>query len=846
MSRLPLAPAPASRANPGEAFGQAVTLYQLGDHAGARRQLKAVLRKHPRHFDGLHLMSILEAQRGHYKDAEKLVRQALLINPQSPDAQSNRGNMLRELGDYEGAVACYDFALRLKPQYPNALNNRAIALTGLGRFGEAIESYDAALVLEPKFAAALHNRGLAHAHLKNFEAAIADYDTALALDPSMGAARIDRATAFAEMGKIDEAIDAYKLILAADPRDVAARHNLGLVLMRHGRHDDAIANFDSVIAIVPGHAAAHDSRGNALFSLGRYAEALASYDKALQIAPQNAACHNNRGTALQRLHRPKEALASFDAAIRADPKLTSAHGNRAQALLALGRTADARGAFDRAIILDPASLDLRANRAAAAMAARQYELALEDLAFVHAANPEYPYVLGNLIHCRMQCADWADIGSHCQQLEDGIRNGKRVALPFLATTLTDQGNLHLRAAQIWAADMGFADTKALAPPHAPHDKIRIAYVSADFRNHPVAAQVVELFERHDRSRFETIAISFASNDGSAVRQRLEAAFDVFHDASAKSDAEIAALMSASDVDIAVDLTGYTDNCRPGILALRPAPLQVSFLGYSASMGMPHMDYIIADKYVLPAGSEPHYSEKIVRLPDSFFVSDSTREISDAPMTRADAGLPENGFVFCCFNNRYKITPDVFAVWMRLLRNVPGSVLWLAGGNATSTANLHAAAQAQGVTPERIVSASRVPSLADHLARHRLADLFLDTLPYNAHSTATDALWAGLPVLTCEGTAFVGRVAASLLFAIGLPELITPSLADYEKAAFTLTQDASALAAIRSKLSQNRDTSPLFDTLGFCRHLEAAYTEMMERQRRGEPPQGFTVARGIGD
>ncbi len=840
MSRLPLAPAPAGRADPAEAFGQALMLYQQGDHTGARRQLKVVLRKHPRHFDGLHLMSILEAQRGHYKDAEKLLRQALLINPNSPDAQSNRGNMLRELGDYQGAVTCYDLALRLKPQYPNALNNRAIALIRLGKFDDALASYDAALAQEPRFAAAFHNRGLAHAHLRNFGAAIADYDKALALDPAMAGARIDRANAFAEMGEIDQAVDAYKLILAIEPHSAAAHYNLGLALMRHGRFDQAIASLDAVVTLEPAHAAAHDSRGNTLFSLGRYSEALESYDHALRAAPQAPSYHNNRGTVLQRLNRHTEALASFDAALRADPNLASAHSNRAQGLLTLGRIVDARAAFDRAIAADPTSLDLRANRAAANMTARQYENALDDLAFVHSVDPEYPYLLGNLLHCKMQCCDWRNIGPLCGQLEAAIETGRRVALPFIATTLTDKPELHLRAAQSWADDMKLAGPAPVVTAHAPHKKIRIAYISADFRDHPVATQTVELFERHDRSRFELTAISLATSDGSAIRKRLEAAFDTFHDVSAKGDAETAALIRTSEADIAVDLTGYTDNCRPGILALRPAPIQASFLGYPATMGVQHIDYIIADERVLPPGSEPFYSEKIVRLPDSFFVSDTTRAISDAPLTRADAGLPEDGFVFCCFNNRYKIAPEVFVVWMRLLRDMPGSVLWLAGGSATSAANLRAAAELHGIASGRLLFAARVASLSDHLARHRLADLFLDTLPYNAHSTATDALWAGLPVLTCAGNAFAGRVAASVLSAIGLPELIATSLDEYEKVALMLARNASALAELKSKLSQNRDTSPLFDTRRFCQHLETAYTEILECRHRGEPPQGFTV------
>ena len=750
MSRLPLAPVPSGPANPADLFMQAVMHYRQGDHDGARRQLKVVLRKLPRHFDALHLMGLLEAQRGHYKDADKLLRQALMLNPQSAEAHSNRGNVLRDMGELEPAVGCYDTALRLNPNYPNAHNNRAIALTRLGRFEDAVKSYTAAITIDQKFAAAYYNRGIAQTQLKHFAQAVADYDAAISLEPGMLMAQIDRASALVELGRFDDAYAAYKRVLTIDPRAVNAHFNLGLALTRQDRHDDALASFATAVAIDPGFAAAYDATGNVLTALGQVERALESYDKAIKAAPASAAFHNNRGAALQKLNRQKEALASFDAALRASPGFAPAHGNRARALLALGQTADARKSFDRAIEADPSSTDLRANRGSAAMALRQHEAAIEDFEHVLAADPAYPYAVGNLIHCKMHACDWRGLNELVDRARAGIAAGKPAVLPLIATAITDDSGLLYKSADIWAKDIGLNYPALPKAARGDRDKIRIAYVSADFRDHPVAVQAVQLFELHDRSRFEVTAISYGPNDRSALRSRLEKAFDAFCDVSDLSDQAAAETVAARGIDIAIDLTGYTDFCRPGILARRPAPVQVSFLGYSSTMAVDFIDYIIGDRIVIPEAGQKFFSERIVRLPDMFFVSDTTRVISDAPLTRAAAGLPEHGFVFCCFNNRHKITPEMFAIWTRVLSRVENSVLWLSAGSETSTRNLRAAAQQHGIAPERLIFAGRVPSLADHLARHRLADLFLDTLPYNAHSTTSDALWAGLPVADLSG------------------------------------------------------------------------------------------------
>jgi predicted O-linked N-acetylglucosamine transferase (SPINDLY family) len=395
--------------------------------------------------------------------------------------------------------------------------------------------------------------------------------------------------------------------------------------------------------------------------------------------------------------------------------------------------------------------------------------------------------------------------------------------------------------QIWVRDKCSASPAPIwKGERYHHDRIRLAYLSADFRVHACSFLLAGLFEHHDRGRFETIAISFGDDDQSEMRSRVMAAFEHFIDVRNQGDLEVARLMRGLEVDIAVDLTGHTLSSRTGILAQRPAPVQVNYLGFPGTMGAPYMDYLIADAVVVPPGQEAHYAEKIVYLPECFQANDDRRGVGAMKPTRSAAGLPGSGFVFCCFNNSYKITPSLFERWLRLLKAVPGSVLWLFASRPVVVQNLRAEARRRGADPGQLVFAEALP-YADYLARMQLADLFLDTLPFNGGTTASDALWAGVPVLTCPGEAFASRMAASLLSAIGLPELITHSLEEYESLALELARNPQRLAEIKSKLARNRDTYPLFDTDRFRRHIEAAYTTMWERYQRGEPPASFAVA-----
>jgi protein O-GlcNAc transferase len=413
-------------------------------------------------------------------------------------------------------------------------------------------------------------------------------------------------------------------------------------------------------------------------------------------------------------------------------------------------------------------------------------------------------------------------------------------MPFENVAVSGSPRDQLECARLWIGDTCPARATPLwSGQRYRHDRIRLAYLSADFHEHAIAYLVAGLFEQHDRTRFDTIGISFCPDRDSEIRTRLKSSVGRFIDVRNKTDLEAAALLRDMEVDVAVDLTGLTGGSRPGMLALRPAPIQVNYLGYPGTMGADYIDYVIADRTVIPESDRPHYSEKVVYLPDTYAAADSRRRIADPTTSRAEAGLPETGFVFCSFNNSYKITPCMFDIWMRLLREIDGSVLWLLAADEAAVANLRREASARGVAADRLVFAQRTP-VADHLARHALADLFLDTLPYNAHTTASDALWAGLPLVTCPGSTFAGRVAASLLNAVGLPEFVTHSLEDYAALALRLARDCDFLTATKSKLAQNRGTHPLFDTARFTRNIEAAYERMWALFQNGEPAAGFDV------
>jgi protein O-GlcNAc transferase len=557
----------------------------------------------------------------------------------------------------------------------------------------------------------------------------------------------------------------------------------------------------------PTDAAAWRDLGRTLTDLNRHRNAIACYHRAGALAPHDAANWTGLVRAMSASGRRAATLPHIDKALALDPEDAEAWTRRGYILADLQRYAEALEASDRALSLDPG------NTAAARIG----------------------------IHAALFVCDWGRREAIKRRIDSGRKADELIVTPFINLSLSNSEADNLAVARRWASAVPPSAEPLWRGERYRHDKIRIAYISTDFRDTLSVNAIAGCFEGHDKTRFETTGISLNPDDGSDTRRRIVAAFDRFVEAHSIDNAQVATMLRDCEIDIAIDLNGHAGDNRTEIVAARPAPVQVNYLGYAGTSAMPFIDYIIADRVVIPEDHRIHYSEQVVYLPHSFFPTDRKRRIAEHVPTRTEAGLPEAGFVFACHNTAYKITPEVFDIWMRLLRAVDGSVLWLSSTIEAAVANLQREAAARGVAPERLVFGPRTPTRADHLARLRLADLFLDTLPFNAHTTGCDALWAGLPVLTRAGATFPARVAASLLYAAGLPELVTESPADYEALALELARAPERLAAIRAKLKQNRDTQPLFDTARFTRHLESAYITMWERQQAGLPPASFSVA-----
>jgi len=796
-------PAVARMVSLAEALQQAVALHQAGRLPQAARLYRAILDADPNQFDALRLLALIDAVDGRPADARGLLDRALAQRPDSAAAHMDRASVCKALGEYEEALASCCRALALRPDSPDLVNLQGAILLDLERYPEALVACETALALQPASAATNYNRGLALQLLQRPAEALASYDDALRSEPAFPEALHNRGNVLHALGRYDEALASWDLALAQKPDFPQALHSRGLLLHELRRHDEALVAFDRAVALDPGFAAAFNDRGLTLNELLRHDEALASCEQALAIRPDYSEAFINCGVIFSRWKRYEFAVDAYNRALLIKPDSIEALHNRGLALQQLARYKEAAADFARALEIDPAA---------------RYSRAM-------------------LLFMRLQCCDWREFEPAARQFAAEVADGTATAVPFPMLCIADAPTAHRRCAEAWvAANYPPAPVPLWRGERYEHERIRVAYLSADFKEHAMAYLMAELFERHDRARFEVTGVSWGSPEASPMRTRLMGAFERFVEVQGWSDPDVARLLRELEIDIAVDLNGFTHDGRLGILAQRPAPVQVNYLGYPGTLGAPYIDYIVADTVVIPEEDRKDYAEQVAYLPDSYQVNDRRRRIAEVTPTRGQAGLPERGVVFCSFNNNCKITPEVFAVWMRLLQAVEGSVLWLLEGNAVALSNLRREAQARGVSAKRLVFAPRV-DLAEHLARHRLADLFLDTLPYNAHTTTSDALWAGLPVVTCLGAAFAGRVAGSLLRAAGLPELVTTSLAEYEALSLRLARKPEALAAMKAKLVRNRDTCALFDSERFRRHLEAAYATMWERVQRGEAPAG---------
>jgi protein O-GlcNAc transferase len=814
-------------------------LNDLKRHEEAIADFDKALALSPRYADALYNKGKSLAALGRCEAAFAAFEAALAINSDLAEAWLGRGKMLLERDKHKQALESFDRALALKPDLVEAWLGRANLLFALRRYSDAASAYDRALAFKPEPAQAWAGSGKIAFEHKRYDDAFSAYDRALKLDPSFAEAWVGRGSVSFERQQFDDALADYEKAVSLKPDLAAGLLLIGNVHLEQKRYDKARAAYEEAERLSPDLAEVWLCRGKLFLMLKQFDDAAAAYDKARQLKPDLAEAWSGLATAFNALDRPDDALEAFDRALAIKPDLPEAWLGRGRVFFDLKDYGQALMAYDRALELKSSFTEAWLGRGLTTFYLAQYDQAYLSYKKALTLASDLDYAEGFRLLAKLYLCDWTELESEITQLLSRSREGKAVSIPFVLLALP------CTPADLLACTKRFVEDLTVNVPartHAAffHDRIRVAYLSADFRDHAVAHLTAGLFEAHDKSRFEITGISLVRGQNAAITSRLTQAFDTFVEISSQTDEEIAAFIQDREIDIAVDLMGHTQHARLGVFARRPAPIQIHYLGYAGTSGTNFIDYILADSTVIPEEQKRFYTEQVVWMPDTYLASDNKRVISARTPTRQECALPEHGFVFCSFNNAYKIAPQMFELWMRLLRAVPDSILWLSQANLIAMNNLARQAERNGISPRRVIFAPKIEQIADHLARQRRADLFLDTLPYNAHTTASDALWAGLPVLTCIGESFAGRVAASLLRAIGLPELITTSLDDYEALALKLAGEPNLLASIRAKLASHRDNHALFDTARFTRHIEAAYTTMRERHQRGEPPQAFAV------
>ena len=820
-------------------FKKAIEAHRGGAVENAKILYREVLTADPDNAAAYGNLAIIAAQQGDLAGAERLMRQEIELRPNTPAGYHNLGSVLQQQGRLADAIAAHRHAIKLKPDYAEAFLALGNGLRQQGHFEEAMGSYRSAVAARRDYPEAHNNIGVLLQMQGRLEQAAAAYHEAVRLRPRYVEAQFNLGTVLHQQHQLEAAEAAYRRVIELAPGIAAGHNNLGTVLKDQGRLDRALAAFDQAIALQADYAEAFYNRATVLQQQARLEEALAAYGRAIALRENYADAINNAGIVLQELGRASEAIDLYRPLLERMPAHADACNNLGTALLADGRADEARAAFEQALAHQPDFPEAFCNLGNARRELGDLTGAIAAYRDALRLRPDDAGAFGQLIYHRAQACAWEGYEADQEKLVDMARRGIRVP-PFYLLATPASASDQLSCARQWATSISPPRTALFHHrPRAGRERIRLGYLSGDFHQHATAQLMAELFECHDRDRFEVFAYSYGPDDHSPMRARLAAAFDRFVDIRARSHHEAAELIRAEGVDILVDLKGYTHHARPAISAYRPAPVQVSYLGYPATMGADFIDYIIVDPFVVPSSQQPFFSERLVHLPRSYQVNDRRREVADARTSRRDVGLPAEGLVLCSFNNSYKISPVFFDIWMRLLRAVPGSVLWLLEANPQVAGNLRSEAEKRGVDSGRLIFAPLAPP-AEHLGRHRHADLFLDTLPCNAHTTASDALWAGLPVVTCCGDTFAGRVAGSLLMAIDMPELVTTSLEEYEQAALALARSPQRLIALRRKLQNNREASALFDLPKLTGNIEAAYARMWQTWLAGQTPAAFSI------
>lgn len=750
-------------------------------------------------------------QQGYLSDAEKILSHCVNLNGNNFDVLYLLAIVCAGQDKHKEAIKYFRKAIKLSPNNPEALSNFGTSLTVVGNNQEALSVFQKAIKIDYNNAIFWFNAG----------------------------------NALHEMGQHKDALDYYEKSIALNPNLYQAHFNYGKAFCDLKRYSDALRHLEKSIELSPNIADLWFAKGVVAHALKQYDEAIASYDKALTLNSDYAKAWFNKGNLLHELRSFEESLTHYDKALNLNPNYSEAWCNKAGALFELKRYEEALLHYDKALKLNIDFPEAWANKGQTLHSLKRHREAIEHIDKAISLKSDIDWLDGDLLHIKMSICDWSDLSNSLEKIIKKINAHEKFITPFSLLSIIDNPLQHKKATEIYIKSK-IQDNLVLESFNNNRNtkKLRIGYFSADFKKHAVSYLIAELIELHDKNIFDIIAFSFGEDDKSPLRLRLVETFTKFIDVRGMSDSQIAELSRRNKIDIAIDLNGLSGGARPGIFSYRAAPIQVNWLGYPGTMATEHIDYIISDKTIIPESFQKFYSEKVVYLPNTYMVDDSMRTASSKKYSREECGLPENAFIFCCFNNHYKFNPQVLDGWTSILRKVESSVMWIAENNDEFKVNISTEFKKRGVNLEKIIFAKRVESMGDHLSRLSLADIFLDTYPYNAHSTALDSLKAGVPVLTLIGQSFASRVSASLLNAIGLSELITNDQEQYENLAVELSTSAEKLSELKKKLSRNRFSEPLFNTPLFTKHIESAYIKMFERYQVDLQPDNIFVIQEV--
>ena len=819
---------------------------QAGDRATAERLCRGVLKTEPANAHAAYLMGVILLSVGHAQDAIPWLQRAGKGLPGESTISENLGLAYLMTGKAREAEAEFRKVIASGQPTPSAVMRLGLALQAQARLPEALQALEQAAVMGPEIPDTHLNLGNAYAQRRAFSEARAAYQRVLEIQPGHPEALFNLGRVGYDAGDLQFAEATYRRLLESHPQYIDAWINLGAVLSDRSRYDEAMACFERALEINRSHPAALAAQGASWLKQGHLTRALATLQQAVALAPDMVDAQINLGVTAREAGLPPLAIASFKRALALQPGQADVHTDLAGALIEAGQLDAAETHLEKAIGLKPQLVAAHLKRADVATLRGDWARALDASNAALRSESDNPAALMAAVHQKQNACDWDLLPQLWSRLAEAIVTAPEAIIsPFSFLSIPSTPEQQLEAARRWAGttleraarmrtDLGFDFSRRVA-----RDRIRVGYLSSDFHRHATAYLIAEVLELHDRSRFEVFAYSYGVDDGSAMRQRIVAACDQFREVSRHALTDLARAIYDDGIDILVDLKGYTMGSRSAVLGLRPAPIQVNWLGYPGTLGSPHVDYLIGDPVVVPEGAEQAYAEKILRLADCYQPNDRKRVIANVPGTRAEAGLPESGAVLCCFNQSYKILPDIFGVWMEVLKATPDAILWLLECNPLATANLRREAGRCGVAPARIVYAPRLP-MEQHLARYRLADLTLDTFPYGSHTTASDALWAGCPLVALAGATFASRVSASILKSAGLSGLITHCVEDYQQQLLALARNPERLRELHAELERGRHEIPLFDAPRFTRGLERAYAAIYARYLAGAPAENFCV------